>query len=119
MPSQVVVVLRDEVLAKETAERLNQEGYRSLVLTNSIIALDAMQAAREVELLITSVDFPEGQMHGLALARMTRRRRPNLVVIFVDDADLRSHVEKEGAFIPTPPTPESIVAMVGGFLRKT
>lgn len=110
MPAQVVVVLRDGPLALKIAESLVKAGYDAIAMTDSMAALNALEAARDIELLITSAEFPDHRPNGLALARMTRRRRPELKVIFVNGADMKPHVEEEGIFIATPTSPEAVVA---------
>lgn len=117
MPARIVVVLRDSVLAGKTAEGLTGLGYNAIALTNSMTALDALEAARDIELLITSTYFPGRQPSGLALARMTRQRRSSLKVIFANGEDTRPHVEKDGFFIPTPTTPEAIIIVADEVMR--
>ena len=109
MPARVVVVLRERILARQTAEALISAGYDAIALTNSMAALQTLEAAKNIELLITSAHFPGHQPNGLALARMTRQRRPGLKVIFANGPETEPHVRQDGAFIPTPTTPESIV----------
>ena len=103
-------VLRDEKLADKTAESLTKAGYPAIAMATSMEALHALETAREIELLITSAEFPNTQPNGLALARMTRRQRPNLKVIIANGMDTKPYVEKDGIFIPTPTTPDIIVA---------
>ena len=109
MPAQIVVVLRDAMLANKTAEGLTGAGYNAIAMSDSMAALRALEAARDIELLITSAQFPDQRPNGLALARMTRLLRPDLKVIFVNGVDTKPHVEADGIFIPTPTTPETIV----------
>jgi hypothetical protein len=42
---------------------------------------------------------------------MTRQRRPGLKVIFADGPELHPYVHKDGAFIPTPTTPDTIAEL--------
>lgn len=117
MPAQVVVVLRDALLAFKSAESLVRAGYNAIAMTDSMAALNVLEAAREIELLITSVEFSDHQPNGLALARMTRRRRPELKVIFANGADMKPHVEEDGTFIATPTSPEAVVAAANELMQ--
>ena len=112
MPARIVVVLREPELAVQTADALVGAGYDAIALSNSMTALSVLEAADSVELLITSADFLPNQPNGLALARMTKLRRPDLKVIFTDGPDLAPHVREDGLFIPTPATPGPIVETV-------
>ena len=111
MPAHIVVVLREPMLAGKTVEALAKAGYNAIAMINSMAALEALEAAETVQLLITSADFPGRQPNGAALARMTRQRRPGLKVIFADGPELHPYVHQDGAFIPTPTTPDTIAEL--------
>jgi DNA-binding NtrC family response regulator len=105
------------MLAGRTAEALNKAGYQAIAMTNAMTASQKLEVAQDIELLITSADFPGRQPNGLALARMTRQRRPNLKAIYVNGPDTEPHVRSDGAFIPTPTTPEPIVQMADRMMK--
>ena len=111
MPAHIVVVLREPMLAGRTVEALAKAGYNAIAMINSMAALEALEAAETVQLLITSAEFPGRQPNGAALARMTRQRRPSLKVIFADGPELHPYVQQDGAFIPTPTTPDTIAEL--------
>jgi DNA-binding NtrC family response regulator len=117
MPARVVLVLREQALANKTAEALINAGYDAVAMRNSMAALKVLEAARRVELLITSAYFPGHQPNGLALARITRRRRPELKVIFTNGRDTKPYVEKDGVFIPTPADPLALAGAAEMLLR--
>jgi CheY-like chemotaxis protein len=87
MPAQIVLVHDVEDFATETATGLRNVGYEVAVFTDPNAALDALEAAETVELLITRVNFPAGKPNGVSLALMTRTRRPNIRVIFAAVAE--------------------------------
>ena len=118
MPARIVIVLREAVLAEKTAEALVKVGYHAIAIANAMKALMALETAKEIELLITSAHFPGRQPNGLALARMTRQRRPNLKVIFANGPETQPHVRHDGAFIPTPTTPDSLVELADRMMRN-
>jgi DNA-binding NtrC family response regulator len=118
VPARIVVVLREPVLAGKTAEALVQAGYHAISIPTAMRALMALEEARDIELLITSAHFPGRQPNGLALARMTRQRRPELKVIFANGPDTQPFVRHDGAFIPTPTSPDSIVELADKMMRN-
>lgn len=73
-------------------------------------ALEALEAAQRIELLITRAAFPEGTPHGVALARMARVRKPGIRVLFVARPENREHTEGVGEFLPLPMTASEIAA---------
>jgi hypothetical protein len=48
---------------------------------------------------------------------MTRRRRPELKVIFANGRDSKPYVEKDGVFIPTPADPLALAGAAKMLLR--
>ena len=112
MPSRVVVVLDDVGFAVRTVETLLARGIDALVLSNSMAALDALEASAtsaRLELLVTCPQFAAGPPHGVALALMARQKRPGVRVLFVGPADLASHTEGVGAFMAAPVTVADVV----------
>jgi hypothetical protein len=77
MPARVVVVLGPD-LSEETAAALDKAGYEAAALADPMTALDALESAERVELLITRLDFGHGKPNGTAPARMTRHKRPKI-----------------------------------------
>ena len=72
-------------------------------------AVNALEQAASIELLITSVHFPPGQPNGISLALMLRNRRPTVKILFVGPLDTDRLVGGLGALVPTPATAEAIV----------
>jgi hypothetical protein len=112
MPAEVVVVLQDATLASNTAEALQALGRNAVAIQDPMAALSTLEAARRIDLLVTSGDFAPGKPNGLALARMTRMKRPDLQVVFVGPTTLADIVTSTGAFIPTPTTASEIAIIV-------
>jgi hypothetical protein len=79
-------------------------------------ALDALEEAQRVEVLITRVLFPTGQPNGVALARMARLKRPRIKIIFAALPETREHTEGLGEFLPAPADPVEVAALVGKML---
>ena len=51
------------------------------------LALEDLESARPVDLLITDIVMPD-RVHGVALSRMARMRRPELKVIYLTAYDI-------------------------------
>src|SRR5215472_7553413 len=83
MPARVVVVLNEPDFAEQVSTAMQAGGYEALAFSNSIAAIDALELADRIELLITCLDFAPGQPNGISLALMTQMRRPRLRVLFL------------------------------------
>jgi len=118
MPAQVVVVLKEAGLGEQAAAALQAAGYDAVAFHDSMRALRELEASRHAEVLITSVNFEPGKPNGLALARMTRMRRPNLKVIFSNGPDAEEHVSRDGVFLPSPVQPDRLAETVARLMQR-
>jgi DNA-binding NtrC family response regulator len=109
MPARVVLVLDDLDFANQAVEALAARKYEAIALPNPLAALDALEGAARVELLITCTIHAEGQPNGVSLALMARSKRRNVKVIFVGTPEQARHTEGLGAFLASPITVETIV----------
>jgi DNA-binding NtrC family response regulator len=112
MPAPVVLVHNVTKFAAEAASALRDAGYRVAVFTDPVKALDALDAARTIEVLITRVNFPPGKPNGVSLALMTRYRRPDVRVIFTARAEMERHTQGIGELVPAPVNISDLVATV-------
>jgi CheY-like chemotaxis protein len=64
MPARIVVVLNSPELADATVSALTDDGYDALAVHDSMAALDLLEQAKDIELLVTSTDFSEGKPNG-------------------------------------------------------
>jgi DNA-binding NtrC family response regulator len=107
-----VLVHDAEDFATEAATGLRNVGYEVAVFTNPNAALDALEAAETVEVLITRVNFPAGKPNGVSLALMTRTRRPDIRIVFTAVAETEPYTEGIGEFLPMPVHIPDLVATV-------
>ena len=77
-------------------------------------ALELLERAERLEVLVTCLDFAPGKPNGIALGRMARLKRPGIRVLFVGPADLEKHAEGLGTFLTSPVT---VPEVVKGVLR--
>ena len=90
-------------------------GYDVVSFMDSMAALDALETAPIVEVLITRVLLPEGQPNGVSLGLMARLKRPDVKVLFVARPDMEKHTEGVGEFLASR-TAAEIVEKVGKML---
>ena len=109
MPAQVVVVLDDLAFANQTVEDLAARSYAAIALPNPLAALDALESAVRVELLITCTEHAEGQPNGVSLALMAREKRRDVKVIFVGTPEQARYTDGLGTFLVSPTTVEVVV----------
>lgn len=75
------MVVEDEIFIRlATADLLRDAGYRVLEAASAAEALDLLDVAGSINLIITDVRMP-GARDGLALAREVRQRWPGLPVV--------------------------------------
>lgn len=109
MPARIVLVHDNPDFLARAEAAVRAAGYDVATYSSSLAALDALEAAQTVELLITRVIFPEGSPHGVLLARIAHRMMPNLKVLFVGQPEQRDHTDEIGEFMPAPVTVAELV----------
>jgi DNA-binding NtrC family response regulator len=119
MPARVVVVLDDLAFAKQAAEELAAKNYGAVALADPIAALDALESAVRVEVLITCTDHGDGKPNGVSLALMTRSKRPNVKIVFVGTPEQAQHTEGLGTFLTSPITVEEVVEAAARLLTTS
>lgn len=109
-PSIVLLVENDESAFDATARALRGAGLQVLHATNVIDALDILQSTRPVDALLAAVRLP-GQPSGFTLARMGRRKRPRLPVLYLsgsEDVPPGEAARALGPILPGKPKPEAL-----------
>jgi DNA-binding NtrC family response regulator len=119
MPARVVVVLDEPGFADKTAVVLAAAGINAAAFADPMAALDALEGAHRVELLVACPDFPQGKPNGIALARMARLKRPDITVLFVGPMEAARHAAGLGEFIPAPISVHDLVNTISDMLQKT
>jgi DNA-binding response OmpR family regulator len=110
MPAQIVLVHDDAVFAEQARRALTEEGYDVMVFPDPLAALDALETAEHLELLITRVGFPAGRSNGAALALMARQKRRRVKVLSVCRPEFRGDVEDLGEVLAAPASVAEVVA---------
>jgi DNA-binding NtrC family response regulator len=110
MPGRAVVVHDGPDFAEQTATTLREVGFDAASFSDPMAALDALENANSVELLVTCLEFGPGKPNGIALALMTRTRRPGIKVLLTGPLDLAPYAEGIGQFIEAPVSVEETVA---------
>jgi DNA-binding NtrC family response regulator len=118
MPARVVVVHDDATFLNDTVSALQGAGYDVAGFPQSMAAIEALQAAQRVEILITRVRFPEGTPRGVSLALMARRKRPGIKVLFTVQRDMVPHAQEIGEVLIAPIAADEVVAKVREMLES-
>jgi signal transduction histidine kinase len=89
----VLLVDDDALVSAGTAAMLEDLGHRVIAADSAAAALELLEAAHEIDLVITDHAMPK--MTGLEFARVARQRRPNLpIVLATGYADLEPTVQR-------------------------
>jgi CheY-like chemotaxis protein len=105
----IVLVVEDESMIRaDTAEALVEEGLEVIEASDAEEALDVLATRRDVAVLFTDVNLPG--MDGLQLARLVRRRWPDIGVIVTSGRVGTDEVP--GVFIGKPYRPQMVAETV-------
>lgn len=116
MPARVVIVLNEPGAAQEVARLLPLAVRDVLALSNSMHALDALDHADTVQVLVTGAAFGSGQPNGIALIRIARRRRPGIKAVLIGEPEHTPLMAGLGVFLRSPASPVQIADVVRAIL---
>jgi DNA-binding NtrC family response regulator len=119
MPAPVLVVHNEFDTRELALTALRGAGREVAGFADPMIALDAIETDSRVRVLVTGVDFGQGKINGIALARMMKVKRPGLLAVFVASLEDRPHTEGIGDFLPTPLDSQALVEIVGRLLTAS
>jgi CheY-like chemotaxis protein len=114
-----VLVVEDEVLVRDMiAEELRDAGFDVLEAGDGEVASGFLTTSEAVDVLFTDIRLP-GQLDGWAIARLARRLRSNLPVIYATGYTVDRSAEVPGAiFLNKPYQPSQIVETIERLLRS-
>jgi DNA-binding NtrC family response regulator len=110
--TRILVVDDDQICGDATARVLRAAGFEVSLAPDHRLALEDLESARPVDLLITDIVMPD-RVNGVALSRMARMRRPELKVIYLTAYDIPG-VEDDaiGSVLRKPVNEDRLVAEV-------
>jgi CheY-like chemotaxis protein len=79
----ILVVEDDEMCRKTSCDVLRTAGFTVFCASDCLEALDIVETATKIDIALVDVIMPPGTPHGVSFARMARRRRPGLKIIFM------------------------------------
>jgi DNA-binding NtrC family response regulator len=118
MPASVVVVHDDKDFVNQLTTALRLTRYDVAAFVDPMAALDALDASRLLEVLVTRVRFAPGKMNGVSLARMARSKRPGIRVLFTALPEFENYAEGLGKFMPMPVSLPDVVDAVVRMLES-
>lgn len=117
MPADVVVVLSDSGFAQNVVDVLLRLDIDAMPIDSPIAALDILEGAQCIELLVTSADFGPSQPNGVALARIARVKRPRIRVLFIGEPEHDYLFAGIGEAMHPPVTPVQVATAALHLLR--
>lgn len=117
----ILIVDDEAMILKFLSTLLQREGYRTIPLSDSEKALEAVNES--IDLIITDINMPE--LNGLELLKESKRRSPETEVIIITaygtlDLDIEASHLKAFAFLQKPlPQPNELIRIVGEAIQES
>jgi DNA-binding NtrC family response regulator len=111
MSANIIFVHDDPEFLEEAAAALRLAGHKVDTFWDPMEALCALETT-PFEILITRARFPIGQPNGVALARMSRMKRPSIKLVFTVAAEYAEYTEEFGETLTAPIDIPKLVAAV-------
>lgn len=119
MPAPVLVIHQEASFREMVLVSLQTAGYPAVGFDDPLRALDAIEADSRVRVLVTQVDFGEGQLNGAALVRMLRHNaQRDIQTVFVGQPSDKPNVSALGEFVQHSIDPHAVVTAVGRLLAN-
>lgn len=112
MPARIVAVLEQPGLADQVVEKLSAAGHDAAALPDPMVALNALEGAVRIEVLVTGLDHGPNRPNGISLALLARSKRPGIRVLFVGDGSLAHYAAGLGDFLSEPVGVDDVVTQV-------
>ena len=112
MPKLILLVHTDVEVRREVAAALVSAGYKVLAFSDTLTAMNVLEAKRKPDLLITRAKYPAVSPTGLSLARMALLKCPRIKVVITGDPALEEYAAGLGEFHPHPIDVPTLVAAV-------
>jgi CheY-like chemotaxis protein len=84
----ILLVENDEPLAYSLARQLETAGYNVRAVTSSMAALTILDSNCKIDLVLTDIAMPIGQLNGLALSRMAKMKQHGIKLAFITGYDI-------------------------------
>lgn len=108
----ILLVDDDEVFRESMATLLRSAGYDVRPAPDYRLALQVLEGADPVDLLVLDIVMPE-RVNGMALGRMARLRRPGLKILYISGYDIPGlEAEALGPIIRKPVENEQLLAEI-------
>jgi CheY-like chemotaxis protein len=92
----ILIVEDDAAWLKVVQAMLERAGHRVSAFPDYRGALDLIEGAGAIDLLLTDIQLPNDTPHGLALARMAKLRRRRLPILFMTgDPELAEQADQD------------------------
>ena len=119
MPARIMIVHDEPDFVGDVASILKSGEDDVATYANPAAALDALESAERIELLVSCVDFGPGKLNGVALARMARSRRPEIDVLLIGPLELAQDAGGLGHFLREPVSPWELMTTIERLLLES
>jgi DNA-binding NtrC family response regulator len=109
VPAQIVLVHDNSDFNVAATVALTVAGHGAASFVDPVAAIQALEAARTLEALVTRTRFGPDKPDGFALARTARKMRPDIRVLFVALPEFAVSALGLGDFLAAPITPTDVV----------
>lgn len=110
---QKIALVHDDAAFVGTATTaLRAAGHSVVTYSNSMAALNAIDTADDVDILVTRVHFPEGRPNGVSLSLVLRNKYPELKVVYTARSANEEFTADIGELVPHPIEMSKLLAAI-------
>ena len=116
----LVLVVEDEALVRMTlVDVLDDAGFSVIEAAHADDALQVLQAAPDIQAVVTDVEMPRGSINGFELARRVRTEHQDIGILIVSGrvAPKQGELPQGALFIGKPVDPQTLVRLLSSVLQ--
>jgi DNA-binding NtrC family response regulator len=119
MPAPVLVVHNEDETRERALAALRAAGHEVIGFSDPTAALNAIEAASRVRVVVTRVNFGERKLNGVALARMLKIKRLGVSMVFILRPRNLHFAADLGECLPAPFDAEALVEAVARVFSRS
>jgi CheY-like chemotaxis protein len=116
----LILVVEDEALVRMTlVDVLDDAGFSVIEAAHADDALQVLQAAPDIQAVVTDVEMPRGSINGFELARRVRTEHQDIGILIVSGrvAPKQGELPEGALFIGKPVDPQTLVRLLSSVLQ--
>jgi CheY-like chemotaxis protein len=91
--ARILLIEDDDAMRRMVAQMLEQAGFAVMPAHDYSAAIQFIESAAPIDLLLTDIGMPAGTPHGVSIALMARTKRPRLKIVYMSGTHSAAQID--------------------------